>query len=466
MTDIVTVNPMTGDPLATYGAMDERAILRSLETVAAAQPDWARRSLVARVERLDELANVLERRRVEFARLITTEMGKRLVESLAEIDKCVATCRYYVDHAEEIFAPHDAEGPGDRNVVRLEPLGTILAIMPWNFPFWQVIRFAVPALLVGNGVLIKHAPNTTGCALAIEAAAVEAELEGLLRTLIVDPKVVPTTVERLISHDAIGAVTFTGSTPAGAAVAAAAGRAVKKSVLELGGSDPFVVLDDCNVDQTVSAAVSSRFGNCGQSCLAAKRFVVHRRIADEFASRMVEAVSSLRVGDPFDEASDLGPMARVDLRDALRDQVTRSTELGAQILVGQTDPSDRAGWWQEPIVLLGGERDLSMPAMAEETFGPAAVIAVVDDDDRAVEVANATQYGLAASVWSSDVDRALRIGTRIRSGALFINRTVASDARLPFGGVRRSGYGRELGTVGAHEFANVRPLVIDDVTLG
>ncbi|WP_133867410.1 aldehyde dehydrogenase family protein [Ilumatobacter fluminis] len=466
MTDIVTVNPATGDPLASYGSMDDRAISLSLETVAAAQPDWARRSLRARVDRLAELANVLERRRVEFATLITTEMGKRLVESLAEIDKCVATCRYYVEHAEEIFTPHDAEGPGSRNQIRLEPLGTILAIMPWNFPFWQVIRFAVPALLVGNGVLIKHAPNTTGCALAIETAMIEAEMEGIARALVVDPAVVPTTVERLINHDAIGAVTFTGSTPAGAAVAAVAGRAVKKSVLELGGSDPFVVLDDCDLEQAVSAAVASRFGNCGQSCLAAKRFIVHKRIADEFTTRFVESVSALRVGDPFDEASDLGPMARDDLRDALCSQVLRSVDLGAEMLVGQTDPSDRPGWWQQPIVLSGGERDRLMPAMAEETFGPAAIIAVVDHDDRAVELANDTPYGLAASIWSSDVERALSVGRRVQSGALFINRAVASDARLPFGGVRRSGYGRELGTVGAHEFANVRPLVIDDVTLG
>jgi succinate-semialdehyde dehydrogenase/glutarate-semialdehyde dehydrogenase len=330
--------------------------------------------------------------------------------------------------------------------------------MPWNFPFWQVLRFAAPTLLAGNTAVLKHSPNVTGCALAIERVLRDAGVpEDVFRSIVVAEADVPEVSRALIEDDRVAAVSLTGSERAGAAVAAAAGRAVKKSLLELGGSDPFVVLADADVELAVAGAVRSRFINSGQSCLAAKRFVVHRDVAEEFTARFAAAVAALRVGDPRDEATAVGPLARADLREGLLRQVRASVDAGATVLTGGA-PLEGPGAFFAPTVLAGVTLD--MPVMAEETFGPVAAVLAVADDDEAVHAANATRYGLGASVWSADPEHALAVGRRITSGALFVNAVVASDPRLPFGGTKRSGYGRELGAAGALEFTNARTYVV------
>ena len=347
---------------------------------------------------------------------------------------------------------------GSRSVVRYEPLGTVLAIMPWNFPFWQVFRFVAPTVAAGNAGILKHSPNVTGVALAIEQLLTDAGLPtGVFRTLVVAEDEVPATVDRLIQDDRIAAVTLTGSNRAGASVAASAGRAAKKSVLELGGSDPFVVLADADLDVVVPKAVAGRFLNSGQSCLCAKRFIVHESLADEFGRRFAAAVAELVVGSPTDESTDIGPLARPDLAAALARQVEESVAAGAVALTGG-ERLDRGPAWYAPTVLV--DVTTEMPVMAEETFGPVAAVVAFGTDDEAVRLANATPFGLGASVWSADVDHALAVGARIESGALFVNAVTASDPRLPFGGVKQSGYGRELGEVGAREFTNIRTVVV------
>jgi succinate-semialdehyde dehydrogenase/glutarate-semialdehyde dehydrogenase len=389
---------------------------------------------------------------------MTAEMGKPIAEARAEVEKSATACDYYADHGPAALAPRDVDTGGQRSWVAHEPLGVVLAVMPWNFPFWQVLRFAAPTLLAGNTAILKHSPNVTGSALAIEQVFREAGLpENVFRSIVVAEEDVPGVSQALIEDDRIAAVSLTGSERAGSAVAAAAGRVIKKSLLELGGSDPFVVLDDADVDAAVAAAVKSRFINSGQSCLAAKRFVVHQAVADEFSRRFATAVGDLRVGDPTDPATTIGPMARADLLDGLERQVRDSVTAGATVLAGG-QRLDREGAWFAPTVVTDVTPD--MPVMTEETFGPVAAIVTVADDDEAVRVANATRYGLAASVWSRDPERALALGRRITSGALFVNAVVASDPRLPFGGTKRSGYGRELGEAGALEFTNARTYVI------
>ena len=342
--------------------------------------------------------------------------------------------------------------------MRHEPIGTVLAIMPWNFPYWQVFRFAAPTLMAGNAGILKHSPNVTGVALAIETIFRDAGLpDGVFRTLVVAESDVPTTVDELIHDDRIAAVTLTGSNRAGYHVAASAGRAAKKSLLELGGSDPFVVLEDADLDVVVPKAVAGRFLNTGQSCLCAKRFIVHESIAEEFGHRFATAVSELVIGDPTEADTKIGPLARADLAENLAHQVEASVEAGAKVLTGG-EPLDRGPAWYAPTVLVNVT--LEMPVMAEETFGPAAAVIAFSTDDEAVELANATPYGLGASVWSADEERALNVGSRIASGALFINANTSSDPRLPFGGVKQSGYGRELGEAGATEFTNIRTILV------
>jgi succinate-semialdehyde dehydrogenase/glutarate-semialdehyde dehydrogenase len=331
-------------------------------------------------------------------------------------------------------------------------------VMPWNFPFWQVIRFAAPALLAGNAGLLKHSPNVTGCALAIEKVFGDAGLPaGIFRALVVAEPDVPAVTEALINDPRVAAVTLTGSERAGSAVAAIAGRAVKKSVLELGGSDPFLVLDDADLAVAVASAVRSRFLNSGQSCLAAKRFVIHSRMAEEFLSRFAAAVTDLVVADPAKDSTQVGPLARADLVDVLERQVQASVAAGATVRAGG-HRIERPGAWYAPTVLA--DVSVDMPVMAEETFGPVAAVIAVENDDEAALVANATPYGLGASVWSTDTERALAVGRRITSGALFVNAVVASDPRLPFGGTKHSGYGRELGAAGVLEFTNVRTYLV------
>ncbi|MBI4940298.1 MAG: aldehyde dehydrogenase family protein, partial [Actinobacteria bacterium] len=379
-------------------------------------------------------------------------------EALAEVDKCSWTARFYADQAPGFLADRIVETPARRSWVSYEPVGVVLAIMPWNFPFWQVVRFAAPAIAAGNAAVLKHAPSVTACALAAEqvfahAAARVSAPASLFTTLLVDETDVADLTAQLIRHRRVAAVTLTGSESAGMAVAAVAGAALKKTVLELGGSDPFVVLDDADVAVAVEMAVRSRFLNSGQSCLAAKRFIVADAVFNEFAQRFTDAVAGLRVGDPTDPRTQIGPLARQDQVAAIQRLVDDSVSAGATVLTGGT-PLPGPGAYFAPTVIA--DVTAEMPVFREETFGPVAAVIRAADDDEAARLADDTVFGLGASVWSADPERALAVGRRITSGALFINAVVASDARLPFGGTGRSGYGRELSEEGIREFTNVR----------
>ena len=455
---IVTVNPATGKVIERYDTMTAAELDKSLTAAVAAQVTWAGLDVKERTALLRRAGGELRRRREELAGLAVAEMGKPIGEALGEVDKCAWVCDYYAEQAPHALADEQVTAGGSRSWVSYEPLGVVLAVMPWNFPYWQVFRFAVPALAAGNAGLLKHAPNVTGCALAIQELFTAAGASGgLFTTLLVAEPDVPRAVASLVADDRVAAVTLTGSNGAGAHVAAAAGRAVKKSVLELGGSDPFIVLADADLDVVVPKAVTGRFINSGQSCLAAKRFLVHASRAEEFTRYFAEQVAALRVGDPADPRTKVGPLARADLAAALRRQVDDSVAAGARTATGGA-PLSRGPAWFAPTVLTDVTPD--MPVMAEETFGPVAAVMAFRDDDEAVRLANLTRYGLGASVWSADEAHALAVGRRIASGALFINAVVASDPRLPFGGVKQSGYGRELGTAGAREFTNVRTVLV------
>ena len=457
MTEVVTRNPATGQELARYAAHDEAAVESALASAYAAGRLWRETDLAERLTLLRAVGKLLTERREEYAALITAEMGKPVTEALAEVDKCAWNCAVVAELAPGWLADHEVLSGASRSWLSYEPLGVVFAVMPWNFPFWQVLRFASAALAAGNAALLKHSPDVTGCALAVEELFADAGAPaGLFRALVVAPQDVAEVSARVVADPRVAAVTLTGSERAGAAVAAAAGAAIKKSVLELGGSDPFVVLGDADLPAAAAAAARSRFGNAGQSCVAAKRFVVHDDVAEEFLALLVEQVALLRVGDPADPATTMGPLARPDLRDALLDQVGRSLADGATLVTGG-GAVDGPGCYVEPTVL-----DHVVPGMAaftEETFGPVAAVVRARDDDHAVELANDTDFGLGASVWG-EPGHALAVGRRIRSGALFVNTPVASDPRLPFGGTGRSGYGRELSAEGVREFTNVRTVVV------
>jgi succinate-semialdehyde dehydrogenase/glutarate-semialdehyde dehydrogenase len=458
MPEVTTVDPATGKPLATYPAAGADDVLDVLAAVHAAQPAWAGRPVDERAELVRTVGAQLRKQASDLAALMTAEMGKPIGEARAEVEKSATACDYYAERGPGFLAERPVQTGAQRSWVAHEPLGVVLAVMPWNFPLWQVLRFAAPTLLAGNTAILKHSPNVTGCALAIEQVFRDAGVpDDVFRSIVVAETDVPEVTRALIEDDRVTAVSLTGSERAGAAVASAAAGVIKKSLLELGGSDPFVVLADADLDLAVAGAVRSRFLNSGQSCLAAKRFVVHADVADEFSARFGKAVAELRVGDPREEATTIGPMARLDLRDGLAQQVRESVSAGATVLTGGA-PLDGPGAFFAPTVL--GDVTLDMPVMAEETFGPVAAVMPVDDDDEAVRVANATRYGLGASVWSRDPEHALAVGRRITSGALFVNTVVASDPRLPFGGTKRSGYGRELGEAGALEFTNARTYVV------
>jgi len=454
---ITTVNPATGGNLATYDAFDEAEIDTALARAHAAYEEWSPVPVTGRLDLLRRVGKLLTERRDEYAALITAEMGKPLAEALAEVDKCAWNCDVVADSAAAWLADHEVASSAARSWVSYEPLGVVFAVMPWNYPFWQVLRFACAAIVAGNAAVLKHAPNVTGCALAIEALFADAGGPAhLFTTLVVADDTLSEATQQVIGDPRVAAVTLTGSERAGEAVGAAAGRALKRSVLELGGSDPFVVLDDADLVTAADAAVKSRFGNGGQSCIAAKRFIVSESVADEFATLMVERVGLLRVGDPTAAGTTVGPMARADLRSGLHAQVSKAIAEGATLVTGG-HPIDDDGYFYAPTVL--DHVQPHMTTFVEETFGPAASIIRARDDDHAVELANDTPFGLGASVWSGS-DRGLAVGRRIRSGALFVNAMVASDPRLPFGGIGRSGYGRELSAEGTREFTNVRTVYV------
>jgi succinate-semialdehyde dehydrogenase / glutarate-semialdehyde dehydrogenase len=456
-TYVVTRNPATGEELQRYPAHDEAGVEKALADTAAAAAVWAATPLEERLALLRGVGKLLTERREDYAALITAEMGKPITEALGEVDKCAWNCEVVADLAPGWLADHEVASAASRSWLSYEPLGVVFAVMPWNFPFWQVLRFASAALAAGNAALLKHSPDVTGCALAIEELYADAGAPaGLFRSLVVAAEDVPEVSRRVVEDPRVEAVTLTGSERAGSSIASIAGAAIKKSVLELGGSDPFVVLADADVATAAATAVRSRFNNSGQSCVCAKRFIVHEDVADEFLERFVDGVALLQIGDPTDPATTIGPMARPDLRDGLVAQVERTVADGARLVAGGA-AIDGPGCYLEPTVLDGVQP--GMTAFVEETFGPVAAVVRARDDDHAVELANDTTFGLGASVWGSP-DHALAIGRRIRSGALFVNAMVASDPRLPFGGVGRSGYGRELSAEGVREFTNVRTVVV------
>jgi succinate-semialdehyde dehydrogenase/glutarate-semialdehyde dehydrogenase len=428
----------------------------ALHAAAAIQRDWSRTDLVHRAQALRNASAQLSQNRDRLALLVTREMGKPIREALTEVDKCAAVLDYYADNGERFLADEiNDDTDADQSWVSFNPLGVILGIMPWNYPLWQVFRFAAPALMAGNAVLLKHAANTTGCALAIQSVLIDAGLPpGVLTALVIAEDDVPSATAQLITDPRIAAVTLTGSERAGNAVAAIAGREIKKCVLELGGSDPFIVLADADLERVAAHAVRARFLNAGQSCISPKRLIVEQPVATQFTRLVVEAVGRLKTGDPEDPDTDIGPLARRDLRGAFARQVQSSVKAGAVVLAGGYMPSDCAGNYYLPTV-LGGVRP-GMPAYDEEMFGPVASIITVNDVDHAVAIANDTPYGLGASVWSSDLKIGRSVGQQITSGACFVNAAVISDPRVPFGGTKRSGYGRELGQAGIREFVNAR----------
>ena len=454
---IETVNPTNGTVLQRYAAMTAEDVEAAVAAGADAARAWGRVPVADRLRAVRRLGDVLRDRSEALAALVTSEMGKPLGEARGEVAKSALTADHYADHGADILADRPVEIDGSAEVqvwVAREPLGLVLAVMPWNFPVWQVMRAAIPTVAAGNGLLLKHSPNVTGSALALVDLFAEAGMPAhLVSALVVAEPDVPDVVGGLIADDRITAVTLTGSNRAGEMVGAAAGRATKPSVLELGGSDAFVVLADADVEAAARAAVRARFTNGGQSCVCAKRFIVEQAVADAFIEHFVAGTRALRMGDPTDPATDLGPLARADLRDTLQRQVDASVGLGATVATGGRSGSG-TGWFYEPTVLLG--TGPGMPVFDEETFGPVAAVAVARDEGHAVALANHTAYGLGLSVWSASTERAVGVARQITSGAAFVNATVASDPRVPFGGTKRSGYGRELADAGMLAFTNER----------
>ena len=447
---MVSVNPATGETIKSYHAWPWERTAQALEEAEAAFRAWRETTFAQRAERMRGAAAVLRRRAGEFARIMALEMGKPVTQGRAEAEKCAWVCEYYAEHAEGFLEDEQVPTGAGRSYVRYAPLGPVLAVMPWNFPFWQVFRFAAPAVMAGNAALLKHASNVCGCALAVEEVFRRAGFPpGLFRTILIPAS----EVARVIEHPAVRAVTLTGSAAAGAKVAAKAGEVLKKSVLELGGSDPFIVLADADVEEAAAAAARSRTINSGQSCIAAKRFLVEDRAAGPFLEAFQRNMESLVVGDPLDERTEVGPQARRDLLEELQAQVERSVEQGARILTGGR-PMDRPGFFYPPTILTDVRP--GMAAFDEEVFGPVAAVTVVRDHEEALELANRTCYGLGASIWTRDRHFGEQAARTIQAGAVFVNGIVASDPRLPFGGVKASGYGRELSRHGIREFVNVQ----------
>lgn len=450
-----SVNPATGETIATYEEHSDEEVAELIGRAHKAFGDWRNATYEQRGDLLRKAAEVMESRKEELARLMASEMGKPITGGRAEVDKCAWVCRYYADNGADFLADTPIEADKSKSYVHYEPLGTILAVMPWNFPLWQVIRFAAPALMAGNTCVLKHASNVTGSALAIEEIFAEAGLpDGSLVTLVIPGS----RVEGVIEDPRIAAVTLTGSDPAGRAVASTAGQMLKKVVLELGGSDPSIVLEDADLDLAATACATGRLINSGQSCIAAKRFVVHEGIYDAWLEKFAEKMATTPMGDPMDESTMVGPMARADLRDELADQVKRSIDAGATVHMGNETPEGDGAYF--PPTILTNVRP-GMPAYSEELFGPVASVIKVSSEEEAIQVANDTDYGLGAAVYTSDLERGERIASRfVDAGSVFVNGFVASDPRLPFGGVKTSGYGRELSELGIKEFVNAKTVVL------
>jgi succinate-semialdehyde dehydrogenase/glutarate-semialdehyde dehydrogenase len=453
---IRAVNPATGETIEEYPETPPEEVDRILHAADAAFHAWRRTSVQERAARLREAARLLRERAPEYARLMALEMGKPVRAGRAEAEKCALACDYYAENGPRFLAPEMVETDAGRSFVAFRPLGAVLAIMPWNFPFWQVFRFAAPALMAGNAAVLKHASNVPGCALAIERLLRDAGFPpDLFRTVLVGSDA----VDGIIGHPAVRAVTLTGGTPAGRAVAASAGRRVKKTVLELGGSDPYIVLEDADLEHAAAVCVASRLINSGQSCIAAKRFIVVESVREEFERLFIERMRAARMGDPLDEATELGPLARHDLRDGLHEQVQASVRAGARLVLGGEIP-EGPGAYYPPTVLTDVKK--GMPAFDDESFGPVAAIVPARDEAEAIRLANDSLFGLGAAVFTRDRERGERIATEeLEAGSCFVNAFVRSDPRLPFGGVKESGYGRELSHYGLREFVNIKTVWVE-----
>jgi succinate-semialdehyde dehydrogenase/glutarate-semialdehyde dehydrogenase len=457
---VTTVDPSTGRRLASYDETTDEGSDLILDRADRAASAWRMTSPAQRAAALRRFATNMRDRRDELAVMATREMGKPLADSLAEVDKCVWACEWFADHAPAMLEPQLVNTEAAITRIAYVPLGVVFAIMPWNFPYWQVLRALAPAIMAGNVVVLKHAPSTTGCALLLANVASAAGLtDGVLSVVVASAERTPEVSERIITDDRVAAVTLTGSTGAGRAVAAIAGRALKKTVLELGGSDPFIVLADADLNAAATQAVRSRFQNAGQSCIATKRIIVEEPVAREFTERLLTEVVQLRIGDPMHPETTIGPLAREDLREGVDRQVGESVARGARILVGGR-PAERPGFFYEPTVLDRVTPD--MPVLNEEVFGPAVPVISVPNLAAAVKLANDSQFGLGSNVWTADLARAEEIALTLNAGHTAVNGITASDPRLPFGGVKDSGYGRELSDYGVREFVNVHVVVVND----
>jgi succinate-semialdehyde dehydrogenase/glutarate-semialdehyde dehydrogenase len=450
-----SINPATGKVAASYPETAPDEVKRIIEKTHAAHLAWRRSSFSERASRMRAAAKILRDRAKDYGRLMAEEMGKPIADGIAEAQKCATGCDYFADNAERMLAHEMVETDARKSFIAFQPIGVVLAVMPWNFPFWQVFRFAAPALMAGNGGVLKHASNVCGSALEVEKIFREAGFpEDLFRTLLISSK----QVDAVIEHPLIRAVTLTGSGPAGRAVARKAGEMLKKTVLELGGSDAYLVLDDADVELAAQVSAKGRLVNSGQSCIAAKRFLVVDKHRSQFEKLFVERMQAMKVGDPMEPDTRVGPMARHDLRDDLHKQVQDSIKLGARALCGAAIPNS-PGAYYPPTVLTDVKK--GMPAHDEEMFGPVAAVIPVKDEIEAIRVANESVFGLGGGVFSRDLARAERIATEeIEAGCVFVNEAVRSDPRLPFGGVKESGYGRELAAYGIREFVNIKTVFI------
>lgn len=453
---ITSVNPATGRPIRTYDELSPAAAAEAVKEAHSAWQAWRTTPFPDRSARMKRAAAILRDRKDGLARLMAIEMGKPLKQGVAEAEKCAWACDYYADNARTQLAPEPVDTGGSRSYVAFQPLGVVLAIMPWNFPLWQVFRFAAPALMAGNVGLLKHASNVPGCALAIEEILTQAGFPpGAFRTLLIGNQ----QVRAIIEHPLVRAVTLTGSTPAGKAVASEAGAVLKKTVLELGGSDPYVILEDADLESAARTCVEARLVNSGQSCIAAKRFIVVDGVREAFTSRFVALMKEKKTGDPLAEGTDVGPLARLGLRDGVHEQVRASIARGAKRLLGGEVPSGDGAFYP-PTVLA--DVVPGMPAYDDEIFGPVAAIINARDEADAVRIANDTIFGLGAAVFTRDPARGERVASALEAGTTVVNGSVASDPRLPFGGVKESGYGRELGSYGIKEFVNIKTVHVKD----
>lgn len=452
---IQSINPATGEIIESYEDMSAGEVQETITKSHRAFLGWRRAAFSQRADHMWHAATLLREQADELARLMAEEMGKPIKDGRAEAEKCAWVCEYYAEHAEQFLQPEQVATEASKSYITFQPLGVVCAIMPWNFPLWQVFRFAAPALMAGNAAVLKHASNVPRCALAIEEVFRYAAFpEHLFRTLLIGSA----HMEAVISHPLVRAVTLTGSTLAGQTVAQQAGARLKKTVLELGGSDPYVVLADADLDQAVEACVTGRLINGGQSCIAAKRFIVEASVLEAFTERMVTQMRAIVPGDPLDEATTLGPMARHELRDELHGQVTASIAAGAQCLLGGDIPPGKGAYYP-PTVLTHVSK--GMPAYSEELFGPVAAIIAAPDESRAIEIANDSEFGLGAAIFTRDIEKGERLAAEaLDAGCCFVNAFVKSDPRLPFGGVKTSGYGRELSHYGIKEFVNIKTVYV------